>query len=50
MLRLLRNSSGGPAFHVRVLAALVVVGMLGLAAPLLAMIVGPVVRWLLAVL
>lgn len=42
MLSALRGRDGGPAPHVRVLAALVVLGMLALAAPLL---IGPVLRF-----
>lgn len=43
MLSTLRRPDGGPGLHVRVLAALVVLGMLALAAP---MVVGPVLQWL----
>jgi len=46
MLRSLRNSSGGPALRVRVLAALLALGLLALAAPA----VVPLLRWLLATL
>lgn len=43
MLPALRDSAGKPAAPLRVLAALVVLGLLGLAAPAAV----PVVRWLL---
>jgi hypothetical protein len=43
VLRTLRHRDGGPALRVRVIAALVVLCMAALAAPVLI----PVVRWLL---
>jgi hypothetical protein len=46
VLRSLRNSRGGPAIRVRVVAALVALGMIALAAPA----VVPVLRWLLNIL
>ena len=46
MLRTLRNSHGGPAIRVRVIAALLVLGMVALAAPAII----PVLRWLLGIL
>lgn len=42
MLRTLRTPDGGPALRVRLVAALLVVGLMLLAAPLLV----PVLRWL----
>ena len=42
MLRGLRNGRGGPALRVRVLAALLVVGLFTLAAP----VTLPLLRWL----
>jgi len=42
VLRSLRNEQGGPTLRVRVLAALVVLGLLLLSAPVLI----PVLRWL----
>lgn len=42
MLRSLRNEQGGPALRVRVLAVLVVLGLLLLSAPVLV----PVLGWL----
>jgi hypothetical protein len=46
MLATLRNAEGGPSLRVRLLAVLVILGMLLLSAP----VVIPVVRWLAAVL
>ena len=43
MLGTLRNADGGPALRVRVLAVLVILGMVALSAP----VVIPLVRWLL---
>ncbi len=43
VLRSLRDAEGGPSLGVRVLAALVVIGMLVLAAPV---VLVPVLRWL----
>ena len=48
MLR--RPRAGSPSLLARVVAALVVLGMLGLAAPLLAAPLGAGLRWLLALL
>lgn len=42
MLRTLRNPDGGPALRVRLVAGLLVLGLILLAAPLLV----PVLRWL----
>jgi hypothetical protein len=42
MLATMRNAEGGPALRVRVVAFLVILGMLGLAAP----VAIPLVRWL----
>ncbi len=42
MLGTLRNPDGGPALRVRVLAVLVILGMVALSAP----VVIPLVRWL----
>jgi hypothetical protein len=42
VLRSLRNSQGGPTLAVRVVAALVALGLLALSAP----VVLPVFRWL----
>jgi len=42
VLRSLRNEQGGPALRLRLLAALVVLGLLLLSAPVLI----PVLRWL----
>ncbi len=47
MLRNLRDAEGGPALGVRVLAAVVVLGMLLLAAPV---VLVPLLRWLADVL
>lgn len=44
MLRALRAPGGGPALRTRVLAALVIVGMLVAAAPVLI----PITRWMVA--
>ena len=46
MLGTLRNAEGGPSLRVRVLAALVVLGMLTLSAPVLI----PVLGWLMRAL
>ncbi len=46
MLRSLRDADGGPALTVRILAALVVIGMLVLTAPV---VLVPILRWLAAV-
>ncbi len=46
MLGTLRNADGGPALRVRVLAVLIILGMLALSAP----VVVPLVRWLLGAL
>lgn len=46
MLPALRDKRGKPAVPLRILAALVVVGMLMLAAPVLEPLVAPVLRWL----
>ncbi|MGN6243843.1 MAG: hypothetical protein ACTHQ3_09245 [Motilibacteraceae bacterium] len=45
MLSTLRGPDGGPAPHVRLLAALVVLGMAVLTAPL---VLVPLLRWLVA--
>ena len=51
ILRLLRRQQAGtPSLLARVVAALVVVGMLGLAAPLVAAPVAAALRWLLTLL
>jgi hypothetical protein len=51
LLRMLRHRTpGAPSLLARVVAALVVVGMLGLAAPALAGPVSAALRWLLSVL
>jgi hypothetical protein len=51
LLRLLRHRRpGAPSLLARVVAAMVVVGMLGLAVPTLAAPVGAALRWLLALL
>ena len=47
MLGRLQDRRGGPTLRVRVLAALVIAGMLLLTAPL---VLVPVVRWLLGLL
>lgn len=47
MLGRLQDRRGEPTLRVRVLAALVILGMLLLTAPL---VLGPVVRWLLSFL
>ncbi len=44
VLRSLRDHRGGPALHVRVLAALLVLGLVALSAP----VVGSLLRWLWA--
>lgn len=43
MLSGLRNPRGGPSLRVRILAALVVVAMVGITAPV---VLAPMVRWL----
>lgn len=43
MLSGLRNTRGGPSLRIRILAALVVVAMVGLTAPV---VLVPMVRWL----
>jgi hypothetical protein len=51
ILRLLRQrQAGSPSLLARVVAALVVVAMLGLAAPLVAAPVGAALRWLVDLL
>jgi hypothetical protein len=51
ILRLLRRRpAGSPSLLARVVAALVVVAMVGLAAPLVAAPVGAALRWLVALL
>ena len=51
LLRMLRRRrAGSPSLLARVVAALLVLGMLGLAAPLLAAPLGIGLRWLLALL
>ncbi|PWJ55847.1 hypothetical protein SAMN06264364_102214 [Quadrisphaera granulorum] len=47
LLRSLRQPGAGrPSLLARLVAGLVVLGMLGAAAPVLAVVVGPVIRWL----
>jgi hypothetical protein len=46
MLATLRNPEGGPALRVRVLAVLVILGMIALSAP----VVIPMVRWVFGAL
>jgi hypothetical protein len=51
LLRMMRRRKpGAPSLLARVVAALVVIGMLGLAAPTLAAPVSAALRWLLALL
>lgn len=45
MLRMMRGPDGGPGAGVRILAALVVLGLLAVAAPLIV----PLLRWLVGV-
>lgn len=47
LLKALREPGAGrPSVLARVVAALLVVGLLGLSAPVLATLLGPVLRWL----
>ncbi len=47
LLRSLRQPGAGrPSLLARCVAVLVVLGMLGVAAPVLVLVVGPVLRWL----
>ena len=50
MLRALRDQTGGPSRTVRVLAVVVVVGMVALASPVIPAVLAPALRWLVGVL
>jgi hypothetical protein len=50
MLRAMRDHTGGPSLKIRVLAVVVVLGMVALASPIIPAVVTPALRWLLGVL
>ena len=50
MLRALRDHTGGPSLTVRVLAVIVVVGMIAVASPVVPAVLAPTLRWLVGVL
>ncbi|HSF27347.1 MAG TPA: hypothetical protein VLC50_07520 [Actinomycetes bacterium] len=50
MLRAMRDQTGAPSKAIRVLAVIVVIGMIALASPVIPAVLAPALRWFLGVL